>query len=147
MFDGKRFILFVCTGNTCRSPMGEAWLRWHLTNTNQIHGFEIQSCGVYAMEGMSASDGSVTCLANQNIDLSGHRSKPADASLVVAADVIFCMSLSHQRALFDNYSVGEEKVIVLNVSDPIGFGLQVYQDCFDQIVAGVQANMNKVIEG
>ncbi|MFC1809656.1 L-threonylcarbamoyladenylate synthase [Candidatus Omnitrophota bacterium] len=143
----KRHVLFVCTGNTCRSPMGEVWLKSYLKSVHKEHLFHIESCGIYACDGMSASSGSVDRMQQEGIDLSLHKSQTVSRSMVERANIIFCMSYAHKKEILNIMPEAESKVIVLNVDDPIGLGGQVYDNCFQDIVEGIKEHIETILEG
>lgn len=88
----KKNILFVCTGNTCRSPMAEALLRQKAGNR-----YDVRSAGISALAGQPAAEPADQALAELNIPLK-HRSRPIDKSLVEWADLILTMT-QHQKAV------------------------------------------------
>lgn len=143
----ERHIVFVCTGNTCRSPMGEGWLKWYIEKKKQSDHFFVESCGVYAYDGMPASEGAVKRMKKEGIDITSHRSQAMTRHILESADVIFCMSYAHKKAIMDMCPSAEERVIVLDVADPIGFGDMVYNGCFDAIEKGVMEHLDSVMQG
>ncbi|MBN1493230.1 MAG: threonylcarbamoyl-AMP synthase [Candidatus Omnitrophica bacterium] len=141
-----KHILFVCTGNTCRSPMGEGWLRWYLKSIGKDHLFQVESCGVYACDGMTASSGSLNKMKQEGIDIAAHRSQSVSRSMIERADVIFCMSFVHKKEILNFAPKAEDKIVVLNVDDPIGFGGDVYQNCFNNIVTGIKEHLDIILK-
>ncbi|MGP4079379.1 arsenate reductase/protein-tyrosine-phosphatase family protein [Pseudalkalibacillus sp. R45] len=90
-------ILFVCTGNTCRSPMAEALLR-HYSNGK----IEVQSAGIYAAYGSPASAQSIEVLKDEGISCN-HKSQPLTEDLVEWADLILTMTTQHKQAIISQF--------------------------------------------
>lgn len=124
-------ILFVCSGNTCRSPMAEGLFR-DLLVKRQISHIVCQSAGVSAFPGDPAAENAVAVLREWGIDISGHRSRPVSAPLLEEADLILCMTKTHGDFLRE---WAGEKVNVLGngIPDPYGGSLYAYRACRDLI--------------
>src|SRR3989441_4155468 len=147
-------ILFVCTGNICRSPMAEGLFRHAVKGRND---FRVVSAGVGAVEGVPPSDHAVRALKELGIDISRQRSRMLTADLVQQADYIFGMTHSHVDAITMLYPQAAEKTFLLrefdetldsyenDISDPIGGSFEIYVACRDQIEQGI-ASMLKFIE-
>ena len=83
-------ILFICAGNTCRSPMAEYIFR---EKTKYFKGFyNVHSFGMSAIDGLPASENAVAIMHNRGIDISAHRSQKLSAQMVKDSDFIFCLS-------------------------------------------------------
>ncbi|HXJ59185.1 MAG TPA: ribose 5-phosphate isomerase B [Verrucomicrobiae bacterium] len=144
-------ILFVCTGNICRSPMAEGLFRHAVKGRTE---FEVLSAGVGALEGMPPSEHAVRALRELGIDIAGHRSRMLTPELVHRADYIFGMTHSHVDAIMLMYPQAAEKTFLLrefdetldsfenDVPDPIGGSLEVYLNCRDQIEQGIASMLN-----
>ncbi|MBI5775440.1 MAG: ribose 5-phosphate isomerase B [Verrucomicrobia bacterium] len=147
-------ILFVCTGNICRSPMAEGLLRQRVKGRGE---FRVLSAGVGAIDGMAPSTYAVRALRELDIDIAGQRSRMLTAEAVQAADYIFGMTRGHVDAITLLYPRATEKTFVLrefddtldffekDISDPIGGSYEVYLNCRDQIEQGIES-MLKFIE-
>jgi protein-tyrosine phosphatase len=137
--------LFVCTGNTCRSPMAEGIFRKLLAERLNCpedelvdRGFMVASAGVAAGPGSPSSPEAVEILAKRGVDLRGHESQPVTPQLLSQADQIFTMTRSHRELLVRDFPETAERVRLLagdgeDVIDPIGAGVDEYRRCADQI--------------
>jgi protein-tyrosine phosphatase len=91
-------IVFVCTGNICRSPMGEAMLRHELA-ARGCDGIEVSSCGTWGVAGLPATPHAVTTLGTRGIDLAAHRARALDAAEIEEADLVIAMTSVHVREI------------------------------------------------
>jgi protein-tyrosine phosphatase len=142
--------LFVCTGNTCRSPMAEGIFRKLLSEKLKCseddlvdRGFMVASAGVAAAPGSPASPEAVELLIDRGVDLRGHESQPATPQLLSQADQIFTMTRSHRDFLVREFPDLASRVRLLahdgsDIIDPIGSGMEEYRRCAAQIEAELQ---------
>ncbi|MCB1096204.1 MAG: ribose 5-phosphate isomerase B [Verrucomicrobiae bacterium] len=130
----KKKILFVCTGNICRSPMAEGWFREMVRGRSD---YEVGSAGISAIDGQRASSHSVEVLAAEGIDITDIRSTNLHRSLAAEATHIFVMTEGHFRAIEMLFPEAAEKTYLVcefapeasptgEVPDPIGSGIEAY---------------------
>lgn len=142
-----RRILFVCTGNTCRSPMAEAILR-----NKKIGDVEVRSAGIYAAIGSEASAHAKQVLADNQVP-HNHRSQMVTLETVDWADLILTMTGSHKWAIQQQFPHAGAKVYTLkeysgelgspDVVDPYGGSLAVYEETYDELERLIVKAMEK----
>src|SRR5271155_6080673 len=144
-------ILFVCTGNICRSPMAEGLFRHAMQERPDC---EVISAGVGAMEGQPPSSHAVRALKELGIDISQQRSRMLTPELVERADYIFGMTHSHVDSINLLFPHAAEKTFLLlefdetlddfekDISDPIGGSYETYAYTRDQIEQGIFSMLN-----
>jgi len=106
-------LLFVCTGNTCRSAMAEPMMRKRLQEAGLGGKVEVRSAGVAAQAGQTASQGARMALAARGLDGEAHLATPLDGELVKWAELILTMSESHKRAILERHIDALEKTFTL----------------------------------
>uniref|UniRef100_A0A7C4U7U1 L-threonylcarbamoyladenylate synthase n=1 Tax=candidate division WOR-3 bacterium TaxID=2052148 RepID=A0A7C4U7U1_UNCW3 len=129
-------LLFVCSGNTCRSPMAE----YHFKHLSKGYRFIVHSCGTLNIDGMPPSDNAIIVMKEIDIDIMEHRSRGITKDLIDLSDIILPMELKHKEILI---SIGVDKFKIFpyfkllgleGIRDPIGLSLSEYRKVRDLIV-------------
>lgn len=134
-------VLFVCTGNTCRSPLAALALLAELGE--DAARVDVRSAGTAAHPGQAASEGSRRVAAEDGFDLSGHRSRSVTASMARDADLVFVMTPTHRSAL-EALGVAGDQIHVMSewpgtgqpdlpVFDPFGASFEAYEECWRRL--------------
>ena len=138
-------LLFVCTGNTCRSPMAEALCKRKLADRIgceveqlETHGYRVHSAGIAADHAASVSPEAAEAVESLRGSLREHRSQPLLPELVHQADLIVAMTASHRDAILDHHPEAVDRVRLLDpsgvdIDDPIGAALHVYRKTAEAI--------------
>jgi protein-tyrosine-phosphatase len=145
-------VLFICTGNTCRSPMAEAILTRMLKERSlRLQEIKAESAGLYALENEQASREAVEVMRTAGIDISQHRSRSVSETMLQDADLVLTMTRKHRNQLQDIYPHHQHKIYTLaefsgepqeEIPDPYGQSIEVYQLVSQQI----EALLKKIVD-
>ncbi len=142
-------ILFVCTGNTCRSPMAEALLRHH---GNEL--YQVKSAGVFAMSGDPASQNAILALKNKGIE-TNHSSQQINEDLLEWSSKVLSMTLSHKQMLVSKFPQYKDRIFTFyeyingqakDISDPYGGSLTTYENTLGELEVLVKQIVQKLNE-
>ena len=147
MSDRIKHILFVCTGNICRSPFAEGLLK-KLVQKNGLDDIVADSAGLLALPGNSATGLAQKAAEEYDVDLSGHIAKSIKEDIVDRNDLILVMEYSQAKELLDAFPEAEDKVFLIRrfarfgskdrgIADPYGLNYDAYRFCFLDIQDGV----------
>ena len=149
-------IMFICTGNICRSAMAH-WLLKQKLKDEKIEGIEVYSCGIYAQDGDIPTYEAKRVMQDEyGIDISGHRATNIKNSKIKEMNLILCATSSHKMAVIDMYPELKEKVYTMkeyvnynrkyhdeiDIKDPWGYDIETYRSC----VAEIEECVNGILE-
>jgi protein-tyrosine-phosphatase len=146
-------VLFVCTGNICRSPMAAAILL-HLLQERGVAGVAVRSAGTAPWDGAPASEGSYLVSLEHGLDLSSHRSRQLTTDIVADAALILGMSVGHVERAVQLGGAGKTHLLGAyageppedaEVADPFGGELDEYRSTFDRLVALLEAALPRLV--
>ena len=147
-------ILFVCTGNICRSPMAHYYMQKRIKDLNLQDKYFIDSAGVFAEVGEGATDNAIYAMREYDVDLLPHIAKSIHSLNLNSYDYIFTLTSQHKRYILSYYKEVESKVFTIkefvgeskniNIDDPWGMNLKVYTECAKQIVENVEKLIKKL---
>lgn len=137
-------ILFICTGNTCRSPMTQYLFEDALKKTENIdsNAIKLRSAGLCAQDGMPASPEAIEVMLEEGLDITAHRSTRVNGGMVEDADIIITMTNSQKNELSKRFPYKKDKIFTIGemaghedfeLSDPFGQGLAEYRKASRQI--------------
>ena len=140
----KYGILFVCTGNTCRSPMAEGLFRNKLPK-NLVHRVVVRSAGIAGLSGAQASPNAIAAANEYGADILDHQSQSITEELLRSSHLVLCMARHHMDYLIERFPAYRDNYFLLmdfaagrnsqseDVFDPIGGTLSTYRECCDLI--------------
>lgn len=145
-------VLIACTGNTCRSPMGEGILK-HLSKKYNME-IEVKSAGIAALDGDGANKNAILALDNIGIDIQNHISNQLNGVMIEESDIILTMTKSHKDSIISRFPNSVKKVYSLNnyafgiekdIEDPYGGSLRDYEKARDEIYNALEKIVKNIV--
>jgi len=146
-------ILIVCTANICRSPVADAVLRDRL-EMQEYENFTVSSAGTWATTGQRASAFGVEIMAEQGLDIAGHRSQVVDKALLSQADLVLCMESGHAEALRAEFPLHADKIHMMtemlhmrySLSDPSRGPRENYERMVDELTDLIEGGLLRITQ-
>ena len=138
-------IIFICTGNTCRSPMAAGLFRAH--GGEEQTGLVAASAGLFTQDGLPASENAVAAAKELGADISAHRSRMLTHEMAQSARYLVCMTGAHYDRVCELFPDCADKVFTLtqrDVSDPFGGDLDTYRRAASEIDEGVRSIIGRL---
>ena len=164
ILDEKKMVLFVCTGNSCRSVIAEGLfekmleeaMEQHPSKRNILSKIDVFSTGVSPLPGMNPPAGTLRVMQEEGIDVSRHRAIPMTHELARRSWIIVVMGERHERAILRMVPDCRYKIVLLkefsqtthetlDIPDPMGHSLEVYRECTSQIKDGLKGFMKRIL--
>jgi len=147
-------ILFICTGNLCRSPMAAGLLRKRLAEAGLDSRHHVASAGTWGLDGQPATENAVAVMGERGIDISDHTAQTVRAAQVAEADLILVMSREHETMMRNAWPQYSWKVHLLSemvgkrkdVKDPYGRPIEEYRACADIISLYIDQGLDRILE-
>ena len=142
----RKWILIACTGNSCRSPMAEGWLRHEIEKKGLSGEIEVLSCGTSARDGLPCAPEAEFVMRNRGIDLSKFRSHACRKGDLWSSDLVLAMAPQHAEEMIKMFPAVKDKLITLSVEDPLGMGMDVYEKTLLDIEKKMKQHLDPIFQ-
>lgn len=150
-------VMFVCTGNICRSPMAHYYFQKLANDFEKSEDFLVSSCGTNAYNGQKATEYAIKSMEKYGTDLNNHRSTNIFDIPVEEYDYVFGLTLNHKKQILNSFPSLKNKVFTLiefvdesstnkDIDDPWGYGIEVYEDTAKKVVKFTKKVFEKLIK-
>ena len=150
-------IMFICTGNICRSAMAEVMLKDKIEKNEKLKNkVEVYSAGTFAYTGDKSTDSAIEVMQEYGIDLSKHEATNVSESNIQEMDLILCATKSHKLMIINMYPKLKQKIFTmkeyvgednnLDIKDPWGYGIEVYRVCAAEIEQCIDLIIEKILK-
>jgi len=148
----KHLILFVCTGNICRSPMAAGLFNARARDLGDHPQFVAESAGTWGLEGEPASAHALQMMSQRHMDISAHRARTVTREIMERASVVMVMTMSHRDALAAEFRTFRPKIHMLSelndrmydINDPYGGSLDEYAYCAQELEKLIETGYEKI---
>ena len=139
-------IMFVCTGNICRSAMAHHYCQKRVYDLKRENEIVVSYCGTSALNGDKSTQAAITVMKKYDVDLTNHRATSMFDIDLENYDLILCMTEQHKYNLLAFFPKLKDKVFTLkeyvlgkdiknvDIDDPWGYGIEIYDACAKEIV-------------
>ena len=147
-------IMYICTGNICRSAMADAMMKEEIKNRDLQNKIEVYSCGTFAEDGDYASYNAIETMEYYGVDLRLHRATNIRSSKIEEMDIILCATKEHKKFVSQLYPQIVSKVFTmkeyaksgkdendLDIQDPWGYGMTTFLNCAKEIDLTIQKTL------
>lgn len=146
-------VIFICTGNICRSAMAHGYLEYRLKQLKKDDAVKVSSAGTHAMQGEGSPRFAKQAIAKYGANIEKHTATTLENANMQTADYILVMTERHKRDVIRRYPELEDKIKLLGeyakdkeyeeIDDPWGYNLNVYENCAKEIVDSVEGFIQK----